>query len=380
MNGPRPCATLLTPFGRGAIASIEVSGPGAVEAIDRVFSAASGKRVADLPLRRIAFGRWSTGEELVVCHLNEERVEIHCHGGTAAVDAVVGSLVAAGVKIRSASDWLQGHEPDLIACEARLALENAKTERTALHLLDQYQGALRREADSLYEQLEQSPAASQARLDQLLERAEVGLHCTTPFRVVVAGSPNVGKSSLMNALLGYTRSIVVDEPGTTRDRVSAHTAIDGWPVELIDTAGMRETVDPIESAGVELAKDAAQSADLVLRVFDASNHGAASELVEGQRELVLLNKIDLCERRPEVSAALPISARTCEGIADLLAAIARRLVPAPPERGEPIPFRVRQCDLLAAARVATEHNELDEARRHLRALWESPGILVQTGG
>ena len=105
---------------------------------------------------------------------------------------------------------------------------------------------------------------------EMLQFRDLGLHLTTPWRVVLAGAPNVGKSSLMNAIAGYQRAIVSPTPGTTRDVVTVTTAIDGWPVQLADTAGLRETQDELESAGVALADAAIGEADLVIVVSDAS--------------------------------------------------------------------------------------------------------------
>src|SRR6185503_7750192 len=107
---------------------------------------------------------------------------------------------------------------------------------------------------------------------RLLALAEVGLHLTTPWRVVFAGPPNVGKSSLVNALLGYPRAIVYDQPGTTRDVLTASTAFDGWPFELRDTAGLRDgiSLDSVEVEGVARARAQIATADLVVFVHDRS--------------------------------------------------------------------------------------------------------------
>ena len=107
-------------------------------------------------------------------------------------------------------------------------------------------------------------------VDQILEYRDVGLHLTMPWRVVIAGPPNVGKSSLMNAIAGYQRAIVSPLPGTTRDVVTITTAINGWPVQIADTAGLRDTVDELESAGIALAGAVVEQADLVIVVSDAS--------------------------------------------------------------------------------------------------------------
>src|SRR5690606_38488713 len=127
----------------------------------------------------------------------------------------------------------------------------------------------------------------------------VGLHLDRPWRVVLAGPPNVGKSSLINAILGYRRSITLDQPGTTRDVLEAQTVIDGWPVRLSDTAGIRDAVEcEIESAGIELAHGELQTADLVLWIRDAARFADADALpppegTVGRQVLEVVNKIDL---------------------------------------------------------------------------------------
>ena len=116
----------------------------------------------------------------------------------------------------------------------------------------------------------------------LARYAPLGRRLTAPWRVVVAGPPNVGKSSLVNALAGYQRSIVAPTPGTTRDVVTTRLAIDGWPVELADTAGVREATDALETQGVRLAREATAAADLCLWVLDASARLAGFRGEEGE--------------------------------------------------------------------------------------------------
>src|SRR5690606_34057111 len=148
-------------------------------------------------------------------------------------------------------------EPNERRRAARQALERATTERVALVLLDQWQGALERQCESILARLragEVDVAAQQ--LERLSSTWQVGRWLTRPARIVLTGPPNVGKSSLVNRLVGYERAIVFDEPGTTRDVVTATTAIDGWPVVLGDTAGIRDATGELEQAGIALARDA----------------------------------------------------------------------------------------------------------------------------
>ena len=168
--------------------------------------------------------------------------------------------------------------------------------------------------------------------------APLGRRLTTPWRVAVAGPPNVGKSSLVNALAGYQRSIVAPTPGTTRDVATTRLAIDGWPVELADTAGVRDATDMLEMQGVRMAREATAAADLCLWVLDASAQPVWPEL-QGAVQLVV-NKIDLpaAWAPDEAAGAVRVSARTGRGMADLCAALSRRLVPDPPPAGSAVPF------------------------------------------
>ena len=149
-------------------------------------------------------------------------------------------------------DWLRETAADPIRAAAQIALAEAPTARTAAVLLDQFHGAL---AHVRFERCWMPPRRRLANGEQRSMRSSpiAAWACISrqPWRVVLAGRPNVGKSSLMNALVGFQRAIVCDLPGTTRDVVTATTAIDGWPIQLADTAGLRETRDEIESAGVD---------------------------------------------------------------------------------------------------------------------------------
>jgi tRNA modification GTPase len=256
----------LTATGRAAVATIRLEGPQALAMLTRLFTPRGQRCVADDEVGAIRYGRWRSplGEQVVVCRRGEDAWEIHCHGGVAAPAAILESLVESGAQAVEWRSWLEQTTPDPIAVEAQVALAHAGTERAAAILLDQYHGALRRACAQIAELVdrgEQAPALAQ--LDGLLSRAEVGRRLANAFRVVLAGPPNVGKSSLLNALLGYQRAIVFDEPGTTRDVVSAPSAVAGWPVEFADTAGFRQAADALEQAGIERAQAAAADADLV---------------------------------------------------------------------------------------------------------------------
>jgi len=334
-----------------------VEGPGAAEAVEAEFHPASGRPMRCFPADQLLVGHFgcATGEEVVV-RRRAESVELHCHGGLAAAARIEEILLRRGCRSIAWRDWAFEHHQDPIRAAAHLALADARTERTALILLDQYNGALHRELEEIRAALAGRDAASALRrLEALLARAKLGRHLVEPWQVVLAGGANVGKSSLINAMVGYPRAIVHHAPGTTRDVLTAATAIDGWPLELSDTAGLRNAVHPIERAGVELAQDKLSACDLVVLVFDSSRPwSAADRRLFGQwpDALVVCSKCDLRPAGGERPGGLATSALSGEGIGRLLDAIADRLVPKPPQPGDAVPFTAAQVEHLQSVRAA----------------------------
>lgn len=364
----------LTPPGRGAVATILVAGSGAIELVSRFFSPASGQPLAEFSLRRVVFGSFRSledaAEEVVVGLNAQDHVEIHCHGGTFAAAAVMKALVSVGAEAVAWQQVPERYEADRIAAEARVALAAARTEKTSLILLAQYHGSLRKGLSEILDLIEREPAdvtAALACLDRLLASASLGQQLTHPWRVFIAGPPNVGKSSLMNALVGYQRSIVFDQPGTTRDLLTAVAALDGWPIELVDSAGLRDSQDSLEAAGIARAEAGLAAADLVLWVRDASQ--PAGNLPGNSSFLVVNNKADLL-RATEMqdSKSLTVSALTGFGVDKLCRQIVQRLVPVPPTRGEPVLFTQRQELLVAEAAGALRNQRLAAAISLLRSL------------
>jgi len=351
-----PIVAQLTPPGRGAVATILVEGPGAMAAVRAHFRAAGGRPLEGVPADRLVFGRLGgePGEEAVIRVRSDQAIEIHCHAGQAAPAMVRDLLVAQGCRPVTWQERTAAAEPDPLRAAALIALADARTERTAAILLDQYQGALGRAIRAVRESIErEGPAAAKEKIEALLARADVGLHLTQPWRIVVAGPPNVGKSSLINALVGYPRAIVDPRAGTTRDVISATTAVDGWPVEFSDTAGLRRTGEPLEEAGVELARQRLSAADRVVLVFDASRPWTRDEdalVAKWPGAMIVHNKIDLVGSagvaEPGSPPGVATSALLGQGIESLFAVIGRRLVPDPPPEGAAVPFLPRQFQCL----------------------------------
>ncbi len=379
----------LTPAGRGAVAVVLVSGPLALGVLRECFTPATCWSEDDPRIGRIAYGRWGgiDGEELIVCRRGDSEFEIHCHGGVAAAPAIVRELSRRGCQLISWQEWLRGSSQDAIRTAAQIKLADASTSRTAAILLDQYHGALSSAVDAAIAVLD-SGNRSQAvsTISEILAFRDVGLRLTTPWRIVLVGAPNVGKSSLINAMAGFQRSIISPLPGTTRDVVTTRTAIDGWPVQLADTAGLRETGDEVESAGVALAGAALAEAELAIVVSDASTGLTEAKRIMGQlrpggRAIHVLNKVDLLndvERAQSTrsvaelaggSAAVQrVSALTGFGLADLLTCIGQTLVPHAPPAGAAVPFTAGQVERLEAAEATIIHGSIASAAAMLRSL------------
>jgi tRNA modification GTPase len=372
--------------GRAAVAVVLVAGRNATRLISDSIALKSRRPLSEVPLNRIALGNWGdlTGEEVVVCRRTSDEIEIHCHGGSAAVQAVIRRLCKCGGKQLTWQKWLQRSAGDPLRAAAQIALSNAPTARVASVLLDQYHGALTAAIHAaVAANLAGDLGRSATLLDQLLAWEAFGMHLTLPWRVVLAGQPNVGKSSLINALVGFDRSIVSATPGTTRDVVTATAAIAGWPLQLADTAGLRETEDELESAGVELATDTLRKADLVLLVQDARMNGdaadeqerfveAISQHLTATRIIRVLNKVDLVQVRSKSSAtqstAIYTSAVTGAGISELINKIAELLVPAVPAPGEAVPFAAEQFAAIRRARNAIDAGNPSALPRLLQSI------------
>lgn len=359
--GPTQVA-VLTPPGRGGVAVVALCGPRALQAIDACFVARNGLPIHQQPIDAVRLGNWlgPHGEELVAVRRSDppNSIEVHCHGGVAAVRGVIAALVERGcVEVHSSVLLLDPNRSPL-AIAARRELPQALTLRAAAVLWDQAQGALDRAL---------SQAAGRTALpavQRLLGWGLLGQRLTRPWRVAVAGAPNVGKSSLVNAILGYERSIVFDAPGTTRDVVTARTAIDGWPVEFVDTAGLRSSSDPLEIAGIELAKNRLETVDLVVVVTLAELSAAQAEeqtlelfagVARSTQILRVASKGDLAGPLGADDLRIDTSARSGVGIESLTAALGRRLVPQAPAPGEGAPFTrdqqaaLQKCEALLQA-------------------------------
>ena len=337
----------LTHPGRGAVATFHLSGEGAADIFHPHWLGATP--LGNHPhWGHIQLNDAGDCEEAVVCQNNDETIEIHVHGGEQIASAIE-SLFERHGAIRKT--WQEVFTDGTTQQQlARRLLPFAPTERTAQILLDQYNGAFDRELFAI-EQLS-DPEKQQQRRARLQELTELGNHLIEPYRVVLAGASNAGKSSLLNTILGFQRSLVHAIPGTTRDVVSGQTALEGFPVTFFDTAGFRETGDPLERQGIDRSLQSLTDADLVIWVIDLTVEEAQRPACPvNSNVLFCTNKIDIdgaslprletADGKQQTAAniaGIPVSALTGEGIEQLLTAVIRHLVPNPPQPGEAVPL------------------------------------------
>ncbi len=356
----------------GAVSVLRIWGPDALDLADSVFRPMSGTSLRETTPGRPRVGHVGAGQgdevvALVVDCGSRVDVEIQCHGGRQAVELVASALMSAGATLREASRWAGRCSIGPIEAEAAVDLTRAATLRTAEILRDQEQGALRNALTRILDEWG-DPERTRRGLDELIDLGEIGTRLVRGWTVALAGRPNVGKSSLLNALAGFDRAIVADRPGTTRDAVAQAVAIDGWPVRLVDTAGLHESDDPIESAGVGMAREQQARADLVLVVLDRSvllTPDDRSLLADHPSALRVVNKCDLpgaWNASESGGVGVETSANVGRGIDRLLSEISQRLVPTPPPPGAGLPFRRRHLARLRAIRSRCD----DRARASLR--------------
>jgi tRNA modification GTPase len=370
----------LTPIGTGAIACLGLHGPRAWQVTTELFrprNPASFPSAREPKPGQFWLGRF--GEEIadeVVVAVKQlhpvPSVEVHCHGGREVVELLLEVCERRGLLRCSWQEFIRRNTESPGQAAATVALVKATTVRTAAILLDQYHGAFSSALAALRDGWDRAPMHETAqRLEGLARYAPLGRHLTDPWRVVIAGAPNVGKSSLVNALAGYQRCIVAPTPGTTRDVVTTGIAVEGWPVELADTAGDHEAETQLERQGIELARATAQTADLCLWVLDASTNPSWPEIQTHALRLVV-NKVDLPAVWPleQATDAVHVSALSGGGIAELTRVLAGWLVPDPPPPGAAVPFTPELASYLERAWEYHQAGLPAASRQTVEAAWE----------
>ena len=369
MYVPDTIAAIATAPGAGAVGIVRVSGPAAVSVARAVFSARDPESWPSHRLMRgsiLGPGRQRLDDGLAVLmraprsYTGEDVLELHCHGSPAALQEVLRAALAAGARPADAGEFTKraflNGKLDLAQAEAVMDLVRCRTPSAAARAADQLSGSLSRHLAELRERLIRLKAHLEVLIDFSEEDVEldpedVSAECEDlrrhfadlaatyrsgriyreGMRVAITGRPNVGKSSLLNALARANRAIVTEIPGTTRDVLEEVIDLGGVPVVVADTAGLREGAETVEQLGIERARTAAAAADLVLIVLDRSVEYADPPYrpAPEQSAVVAINKIDLPARwtdlpldlRRGAVGVVQVSAQCGEGIRDLEEAI-----------------------------------------------------------
>ncbi|NQT26647.1 tRNA uridine-5-carboxymethylaminomethyl(34) synthesis GTPase MnmE [candidate division KSB1 bacterium] len=391
-------AAVSTPRGKGGIAVIRISGEDAAPILRKIFTPA----IKGTPKPRCALHGWIIDgaepvDEVIALYFQspksypgEDVVEISCHGGLFITERILELIVRNGARIANPGEFSEraylNRRMDLAQAEAVADLIQAETEAARRAAAYQLEGRLSERIRVIRQELIRLGALLELELDfsdedvefasrdemgdlfhsaqkdlkSLLDSFNRGRVCREGIRMAIIGPPNVGKSSLLNALVEKERAIVTDIPGTTRDVIEERLDIEGVLFTIMDTAGLRETMDPIEKEGVQRAEKSAQDADLVLWVLDGSEPLSNEEkrminrLEEPTvKKIVVLNKMDLGIQVKQViiqkllpgSQILRLSVTTEEGMVELIETLKKMaLSGALPHEGEVLLTRERHRD------------------------------------
>ena len=434
-------AAISTAPALSAIGIVRVSGNGCFSICDSVFQPASGGLFSAARPREMVLGRLRDREGHVVdsclavrfpgpgSYTGEDCAEFHCHGSPVVLEEALASLFAAGARQAGRGEFTKraflNGRMDLTQAEAVIDLIESETAQAARNAAEQLGGALRRRIEPVYDALLniasrfyavvdypdediedldraeslQVLAQAEGTLGALLATADRGRVLRRGVPAAILGRPNVGKSSLLNALVGYERAIVTDIAGTTRDTVEEKASLGGVLLRLIDTAGIREAGDAVERLGVERSRRAAETAELALLVVDGSrslteeDRAAAEAARLASRVIVLRNKCDLppaadTAELAELGPVLDISAREGTGLEALEAAVAALFPDGGVPSGE-ILTNARQTEAVSRALEAvrgakaalegglTPDAVLSDAERAMNALGEITGKTLR---
>ena len=345
----------------GPIGLIRVSGERAIEAINAVFQAKNGKPLTEAPSQKLVYGTLTdkSGNVIDCCYAvalhaphtytGETMAELQCHGSTAVLCAGLDALFAQGVRQAEAGEFprrafLNG-KMGLSEAEAVHDLITARTAEAAQNAAAQVMGAVGSPVQQMRDELlgidpvlfEDAAALlhrTTSRLYSMAESYERGRILREGVPCVILGRPNAGKSTLLNTLLGRERAIVTDIPGTTRDLIEENVKVGQILLRVTDTAGLRNTNDPVEQAGIDRAMAEASASSLILAVFDGSKPISDEDMLvlarsAGHRAIAVVNKVDLPQQLDEKLLKkhflhiVPLSAKTGDGLDKLLNLIPR---------------------------------------------------------
>jgi len=374
---------------------VRLSGPRALEILRRMFRTRSGRPRGAWESHRLVLGFVLDGDERVdevlavyfrapQSYTGEDVVELHGHGGPAPLKRIVDVALRAGARTPEPGEFtlraFMNGRMDLAQAEAVIDIIRARTDLSLRQAMSQFSGKLSTRVRALQDEIldwmaqleaqidfpeDDIPAAAVAemvvradailaRFDVLLAGADAGRVLRDGVRIAIVGCPNVGKSSLLNALLGEDRAIVTDIPGTTRDSIEEWINVRGIPARIVDTAGIRASGDAIEEMGIERSRAMLALADLALVVLDAARGVDADDeeilrISEEKPRIVVLNKCDVSD--VEGRDAVRISARTGFGIDALLETIRSRIFSGIPLDHEEVGGNLRHRDALLRGRA-----------------------------
>ena len=332
-------AAIATAPGEGGIGIIRISGDKSLQVAQSIFKSKSGKMIKDYNTRTLIYGKIVDGEKVIdealVAYMKgpnsytaEDVIEINCHGGFISVKKILELILSKGVRLADAGEFTKraflNGRIDLSQAEAIIDVIKSKTDMAHEVAENQLEGSLAKKIKDLimnvtevlahlevsidfaeedveeitYQTLEEKAIELRNEIKKLYDTAESGKILRDGLKTVIVGKPNVGKSSLLNSILGENRAIVTDIAGTTRDVIEEFVNIKGIPLKIVDTAGIRETEDIVEKIGVEKSRESFSTADLVIMVLDASRKLSEEDMeilenLKNKKTIVLLNKMDL---------------------------------------------------------------------------------------
>lgn len=363
---------IATPLGEGGISIIRVSGSDSLKIINKIFKGKNASDILDMKSYTMRYGHICDInskfeiDEVIISYMKgprsftaEDVVEVNCHGGVVSTGRVLEEIIKAGARIAEPGEFTKraflNGRIDLSQAEAVMDIIRAKTDLSMKSAVMQSNGALSKEIGKLREYMlntlalieysvdfteddeepdETIPIRVQEQLtiaikdiNKLLEGANEGRIIRDGLKLAIIGKPNVGKSSLLNCLLKEKRAIVTDIPGTTRDIIEEFISLDGIPVKITDTAGIRETEDEVEKIGVERSREKIDEADLIVLMLDSSHpleieDREIIDKVKNKKYVVLMNKNDLEKKISDkdikdLKNVIYISAKTGFGIDEL---------------------------------------------------------------
>lgn len=389
----------------GAIGVVRLSGPGAAECAGAVFAPADGRPLKAHPPKMLVYGTLrdrggraidrvlGTWSEEGRSYTGEETAELQCHGSPMVLTLALEALFAQGARQAGPGEFTRraflNGRLDLAQAEAVMDLIDAQTPQAARQAAGQLSGALSGRVEEIYSGLVDVMAhfhavldypdedidpftadtirvaleEAHARLRALLATYDRGRLLSQGLRCAIVGRPNAGKSSLLNALVGYDRAIVTDVPGTTRDTVEEKCVLGGVLLRLMDTAGLRESADPVERLGVERSHRAMEGAELILVVLDMSRPATEEDVtlirraVELAPTIIVENKRDLPRvlewtGELDIAPAVPVSAKTGAGLEDLAALVAAGVPRGTGEAAGSLLSNARQAEAAGRAETA----------------------------